>query len=292
MSYFTHRNAPDRYQYDDSEVVAKPGYDWLAVRAKSEERQEKLKATRKVLEGIEQGTIHRFNIADHVSQSVYIENKQIFEKAFEHHELQLKNSVNNRSLDVIFISGTPGSGKTTLAKKYCEDKRLSYCMSASSRDALQDYQGQEVIILDDFRGDSMTLADLLKLLDNNTASSASARYRDKWIQASTIIITTVFDIEEFFYRISQRDEPLSQLKRRCKTLVRLTRDKMDIFSYRVSTGEYMLIASGDNPVLAMYSEEDRETSEEDLIALCKDFGLEYKPEGLPSDYVIEENLFS
>lgn len=35
LSYLTHRNAPDRHQYNDSEVVAKPGYDWQAVRAKS-----------------------------------------------------------------------------------------------------------------------------------------------------------------------------------------------------------------------------------------------------------------
>lgn len=98
------------------------------------------------------------------------------------------------------------------------------------------------------------MSDLLKLLDNNTISSASARYRDRWIQAKVILITTVLEIQIFFNRISGRDEPIAQFKRRCKTLVQLTHDRMDVFTYRVSTGEYMLIASGANPITEKYSE--------------------------------------
>lgn len=292
LSYMTHRNAPDRYQYDDSEVVAKPGYDWIAARTKSEERQAKQKSLSKILQGIEDGTVHRYNICDLVSQAVYIDNKQIFDRAFEHHEARLKNSDNNRNLDVIFISGKPGSGKTSLAKKYCEDKGVSYCVSASSRDPLQDYEGQDSLILDDLRPDVLPLADLLKLLDNNTVSSASARYHDRWIQAKTIIITTVLSIEEFFDRIGQRDEPLAQLKRRCKILIQLSHDRLDMYAYRASIGDYMLISSGANPITAKYPETERETSEDDLIAICKDFGLEYRPEGIPSDYVIEDLPFA
>lgn len=39
ISYLTHRNVEGLYKYDDSEVVAMPGYDWQAERAKSEEYQ-------------------------------------------------------------------------------------------------------------------------------------------------------------------------------------------------------------------------------------------------------------
>lgn len=291
LSYLTHRNAPDRHQYDDTEVIAKPGYDWIAARTKSEERQEKQKSLQKILQGIEDGTVHRYDICDLVSQAIYIDNKQTFDRAFEHYELRLKNNINNRNLDVIFVSGKPGCGKTSLAKKYCEDKGLSYCISASSRDPLQDYEGQDALILDDLRPEVLPLSDLLKLLDNHTSSSASARYRDRWIQAKTIIITTVLSIEEFFDRIGQRDEPLAQLKRRCKVLIQLSHSLIEIYAYRASTGEYMLISSGENPITALYPEKERETNEDDLAAICKDFGLEYKPEGLPSDYVIEDLPF-
>lgn len=67
LAYLTHRNAPDRYQYDDSEVVAKPGYDWIAVRTKSEMQQAEWKSFQKVLNGIEDGSIRRYNLYDFVS---------------------------------------------------------------------------------------------------------------------------------------------------------------------------------------------------------------------------------
>ena len=172
-----------------------------------------------ILDGIDTGAIRRYNLYNHISQSLYIDYKRDIEKAFEHREGRLKNSINSRDIDVMYICGASSSGKTALAKKYCEDKNLSYCVSASSRDPLQDYEGQDALILDDLRPETFPLADLLKLLDNHTMSSASARYHDRWVDAKLIIITTVLEIEDFFKRIGCRDEPIRQLKRRCKIMI-------------------------------------------------------------------------
>ena len=292
LSYLTHRNKPDAYQYDDTEVVAKPGYDWLAVRTKSEERQKNRKSLQAILDGIDTGEIRRYNVFDYMSQSLYIEYKNDIEKAFEHREGRLKNSINSRDIDVMYICGASSSGKTALAKKYCEDKNLSYCVSASSRDPLQDYEGQDALILDDLRPETFPLADLLKLLDNHTMSSASARYHDRWVDAKLIIITTVLEIEDFFRRIGCRDEPIRQLKRRCKIMIRLTIEKMELYAYRESSGEYMQIACDENPIAERYAADQRDVSEDDLKAICKDFGLEYSPEGLPSDYVLDDSPFA
>ena len=62
-------------------------------------------------------------------------------------------------------------------------------------------------------------------------SSASARYHDRWVDAKLIIITTVLEIEDFFRRIGCRDEPIRQLKRRCKIMIRLTIEKMELYAY-------------------------------------------------------------
>lgn len=291
LSYLTHRNAKDRYQYDDSEVVAKPGYDWKAERQKSEARQAEQKTMRAILEGIENGSIHRYDLFDNISQQLYIANKGDIEKAFEHREGRIKNSLNDRDVTVIYISGTPGSGKTALAKKYCEDNGLSYCLSASSRDPVQDYDGQDALILDDLRPETFVLPDLLKLLDNHTSSSVNARYHDRWLEAKVIIITTVLPIEDFYRRIGSRDEPIQQLYRRCRTMVRLTLDKMDLFAYRESTGEYMLIGGGENPIAKKYALDQRDASEEELRQICSEFGVRYNPEGLPSDYITEDIPF-
>ena len=291
LSYLTHRNAKDRYQYDDSEVVAKPGYDWKAERQKSEARQAEQKTMRAIFEGIDNGSIHRYDLCDHISQALYVSYKGDIEKAFEHREARVKNSINDRDVTVIYISGTPGSGKTALAKKYCEDNNLSYCVSASSRDPAQDYNGQNALILDDLRPETFVLPDLLKLLDNHTSSSVNARYRDRWIEAQVIIITTVLPIEDFYRRIGGRDEPIQQLYRRCRTMVRLTLDKMDLFAYRESTGDYMLISSSENPIAKKYALDQRDASEEELRQICSEFGVKYSPEGLPSDYMTEDIPF-
>lgn len=286
LSYLTHRNAKDRYQYDDSEVIAKPGYDWIAIRTKSEMDKAQYQSFQKLLDSISTGNIRRFNLFSAITMQQYIDHKLEIEKAFEFREGRLKMD-SNRKIEVIFITGQAGSGKTTLAKQFCDERELSYCISGSSRDPLQDYNGQDVLVLDDLRPSVFPLADLLKLLDNNSASSASARYRDKWLEVRYIIITTVLSIEKFFWGIQDKDEPIHQLKRRCKTMIRLTADYMELYSYRSSTQEYMQIACGANPVAKLYQAQDVDTSEEDLKALCSSFGLEYSPEGLPSDYQME-----
>ena len=61
----------------------------------------------------------------------------------------------------------------------------------------------------------------------------------------------------------------------------------DVDAYRAATQEYALIGSGPNPVAAMYADVT-DDSEDDLKDFCRSLGIEYKPEGLPSDYVIQD----
>ena len=285
LLYLTHRNAPKKHQYSDDRVIAKPGFDWKAVRAKSEKAQEANKSYQKTIEGILSGKIRQYNIEEHISIDNYVANRQDYERAFEYREKILK-SQQNRKVDVIYIEGDAGSGKTTLAKKLCEDKGLSYCLSGSSRDPVQDYKGQDALILDDFRPNIMPLSDVLKMLDNNSGSSVSARYHDRWLQVSLIIITSVLTIDEFYGEVADNKEPIAQLKRRCKKLIHLTSSTMEVYAYRTATQDYMQIASAPNPVAAIYADV-ADDSEDDLKDFCQSLGVEYKPEGLPSDYIID-----
>lgn len=285
LAYLTHRNAPDKHQYDDSEVVSKPGYDWVAIRSKSEMQQAEWKSFHKVLHAIEDGSIRRYNLYDYVTMQMYLDHKVEFENAFAYREGLLKKNA-NRQIEVIYITGESGSGKTTLAKYLCEKRGLSYCVSGSSRDPVQDYNGQDCLILDDLRPQTFDLSDLLKLLDNNTASSVNSRYHDRWLEVKCIIITTVLSVDHFYRSLLVTGEPIAQFKRRCKTMIQLTNQKMFIYAYQQQTQEYMLVGAGENPVSAMFP---TDTSIEDdttkIKELCEDLGLEFKPEGLPSDYL-------
>ncbi len=286
LAYLTHRNAPEKHQYDDSEVVAKPGYDWISVRTKSEMQRAEWKSFQKVLHGIEDGSIRRYNLYDFVSMQMYLDHKAEFENAFTYREGLLKKDP-NRQIDVIYITGEAGSGKTTLAKYLCEKRGLSYCVSGSSRDPVQDYNGQDCLILDDLRPQTFDLSDLLKMLDNNTSSSVNSRYHDRWLEVQCIIITTVLSIDEFFCSMLVTGEPIAQLKRRCKTMIQLTQQTMSIYAYHQKTQEYMLVGTGANPIADMFQEEDSKATDIAKVKeLCEDLGIEYRPEGLPSDYLI------
>lgn len=273
ISYLTHRNAPDKHQYDDSEVVAQPGYDWQAIRAKSEALQAENKSYRNVLEKIEQGEIRHYNLMDNVSMAMYMAHKLDFERAFEYREAKLKSNP-NRKIDVIYISGDPGAGKTTLAKQLCEKRGLSYCLSGSTRDPVQDYDGQDALILDDLRSEAFPLSDLLKLLDNNSNSSVSARYHDRWLEVKLIIVTTVLPIQRFHELYCNPSEPVEQLMRRCTTAIDLSISEMCVCSYEPKKREYRLIGKGRNPILPQYRQ-DVQDKKSRLVNLCNELGVSY-----------------
>ena len=275
-SYLTHRNAPDKYQYSDDEVVAKDGFDWKQIRDKSEMTKQEIQALHKTLKDIENGKIRRFNLFKVVSMEQYISYKKDFEKAFEYREGVLRNNP-ERKIEVIYIYGQPGAGKSVLARNFAKNKNLSYFVSGSTKDPLQGYEGQSVLILDDLRSNNFALSDLLKLLDNNVNSQSASRYRDKWLEVEYIIITTVQPIREFFNSYYQLSEPVDQLMRRCKTMIELTRAEIKMYTYKKGLCDYVLVSSAENPITKAFKAEDVDLNQNELTSMCAGFGLTYAP---------------
>ncbi|MBS2126564.1 AAA family ATPase ['Fragaria x ananassa' phyllody phytoplasma] len=214
LMYMIHANRSDKHQYDEKAVVS--NFDW-----KSEAQQDiflrKYKIDsrlQEILFKIQSGEIKEYNITNHIS---IIENNiysATIEKAFKYRTNTLKGL--DRQMECVFITGISGSGKTTLAKKIAKDNNYQAYISSGSNDVLDDYRGEECIILDDLRSNCLGLSDLLKMLDNNTASSVKSRYKNKVLECKLIIITTVKTIDDFFEDIFKKDESIIQLKRRCK----------------------------------------------------------------------------
>ena len=138
----------------------------------------------------------------------------------------------DRSIQVVFITGKGGTGKTYYAKKLLTSLNYDFCISSASNDPFQDYLGQKGFILDDLRDYVFKFEDLLKTLDNNTSSSMKSRFSNKVFNGEMIVITSsvplVFwykgkDDKGNYYHLSEED--LVQLYRRISCYVTMT-DKM------------------------------------------------------------------
>lgn len=240
LKYLTHENAPLKYQYSIEEVVC--NFDYNQAKDSGIGRKEE------IMQRIVNGEIREFNIHKEVNIIEYDKYKRSIDNAFMYRQkILLKES--DRLMNVIFISGCSGSGKTTYAKMMCENQGYSYFISSSSNDPFDGYAGQDAIILDDLRGSSFTFSDLLKITDNHTGSSVKSRYKNKWLECKLMIITSIMPIEEFYINVFESStEPLIQFQRRCQTYVVMTNSFMDVFAFDDNTGKYIKVGRSKNPV--------------------------------------------
>ena len=136
----------------------------------------------------------------------------------------------HRDIQVMFITGKAGTGKTYYAKKLLESMKYDYCISSSSNDIFQDYKGQRAIILDDLRDSDIEFVELLKMIDNNTQSSVYSRFQNKVFVGKMIVITSSVPIK-FWYRAMQYNnrEDLKQLYRRINSYVLVTETEVRLY---------------------------------------------------------------
>lgn len=141
---------------------------------------------------------------------------------------------------VFYIQGTAGSGKTTYAKilgeKYygIDDVYIS----SNGEKMFDEYNGERVIILDDFRDSDMRYSQLLKLLDNNTTACAGARYHNKNLaRCEIIIITSTIAPTDIYKGI---EEERFQLYRRIKFL-KINDGFLELYNYNRENEKYIRI---------------------------------------------------
>lgn len=138
----------------------------------------------------------------------------------------------DRSIEVVFIYGEKGTGKTTYAKRMLDKLGYDYCVSSSSNDPFQDYLGQDAIIMDDLRDDVFGFADILKILDNHTSSSYRSRFSNKVFNGKMIVITTVIPLKEWYKGINRpknSKDSLSQLYRRITHYIEIDKEFIKLY---------------------------------------------------------------
>lgn len=256
LLYLTHANAQDKHQYSADAVKANFDYKAICERYLKRKEQAISKVSEKeriklLCDEIVQGKIRRYNYFEKIDTDLCVRYRTRFENAFKVRDDMLKTQ--ERSLEVVYMTGESGSGKTTLAKEIAKNKGYSYYVSSASNDVVDSYAGQDCLILDDLRPSCLGLSDLLKLLDNHTSSTAKSRYYNKTLECKLIIVTTIMNIDEFFKNVFQEQkEPLTQLKRRCGTHFELTRQEIRVSMYDNEIQDYKYIETIKNPISNLY----------------------------------------
>lgn len=233
--YLAHINAPDKAQYDVKNITANFDIQTVIENADSKDKLSN------IVDRILSGEIREYNKTTEIDTKllVYPDSLRVIENAFKVRAEYLQNTQSERKTTCIYICGQAGAGKTTLAKKIADSHDMDYYISSGSNDILDGYCQQPCLILDDIRPSALGLSDLLKLLDPHTACSIKSRYKNKYVNCSLIILTSVLKIDEFYHNVFEHeDEPINQLKRRCKFYIKMDYDFIKIREWNDFSMEY------------------------------------------------------
>lgn len=252
LSYLTHAKYPDKYQYPPAEVVTVRGDDYQGIDAARRESWLKGRAhitKKRAAEGLED--LRDKALKGEITREQIMLTDELFE-IYGRHQREIDDALRafgeRRAIraaaklragdfrtHVIFVHGPSKAGKTEFAKgliaeaiQEAEQKGEKWSLyRAASRNALDEWAGEEVLLLDDLRASAMGASDWLTLLDPNNATPASARYKNKpAIAPRLIVLTATIDPVEYFFETRRRsavDEPLDQFIRRLASIVEVRR---------------------------------------------------------------------
>lgn len=268
FQYLLHLNDKTKYQYEINQVIS--NFDYTGFINESKFKIDD------ILEKIAIGEIREFNITQYISVKNYTKYKRYIDNAFNYRYKKIEfEKEGQRKMQVIFISGLSGSGKTTSAKNYCLENGFSFYISSGGKNLLDDYKGQDCIILDDLRDSDYKFNELLKLLDNNTSSNASARYFNKSLnECKLLIITSTKPIEEWYTSLlykglsdsslsssqGQDYEQKKQFFRRISFYMIVDNEWVKMLVYDNKNNSFKLVGQCPNEILKQFENQQQEVN--------------------------------
>lgn len=257
LAYLVHAKDESKYQYKPDEVVTVKGENYASVYHRCMETWVRGRATKKaketdlsidwLIEKILSGEITKSNILlTNDYYAIYGQHKRKVNEALDtagerkSYRTIAELELGNFKKTVLYINADSGVGKTQYSKKLIKllqsiankfGESWDYCVTASTN-AFDEYNGQDILFLDDIKGDSLTVSDWLKLLDPYMISPISARYHNKMGSAKVIIITNTKEPLSFFEQAKGNNgEDLGQFVRRIDYLIQI--EDMFLFSIPV-----------------------------------------------------------
>lgn len=148
-----------------------------------------------------------------------------FSKMIKEHyyQMQVENAPLVKNMTVYWHMGGPGSGKSfrqvQLKKTFGTDS--VYVLSDYGTGGLDNYTGETILFMDEFKGD-LDYQTFLKLLDVYP-NQVHARYSNIYALWDTVHISSIFTPEQIYYLLvsgeKRKYDPIEQLYRRIHTIV-------------------------------------------------------------------------
>lgn len=217
-AYMVHANDTSKVAYGLDSIIYS-NYD--VSKYIEEVKQQASLSLKPILDKIERGEIFEYNIQQYVSMLQYVKYEKQFKTAFRYNDMKHRGV--NRDMEVWYVYGKAGSGKSTFAKNICEYLKYSVYISAGGANPLDDYKGEDAVIMDDARPSSWKFSDFLKLTDNNTSSMIGTRYYNKYFyRCKLMIVTNCEHLKEWYTNLKESDiEASEQLERRFSRIIRV-----------------------------------------------------------------------
>ena len=240
VQYLVHMNDLSKTQYDFTKIFTNDGN---IDKYKLQSTANQLLKLDDYIHRIDSGLIREYNLTEYVPIDIFSKYKTQIINALEFYRRKVMTNA-DRNIKVMIFTGETGTYKTTYAKQYCRNLNKSFCVSSSSNDPMQDYKGEDVLILDDIRDTTFKFHDLLKVLDNHTNSSIASRYSNKAFIGDTIIITSSQKLSQWYYNETREDK--DQLYRRITTQMQFTKDTITVYEYNEKAHKYVLFGTVPN----------------------------------------------
>ena len=293
LQYLLHKNAPEKTQHTIEEIITNIDGGTLDLYLKSTPSVMKRSALERNFDKLKDDIINyrilQYQFREQLGKNtlyrkLMAEFDTKIEKAFAAQRAGLYEEYKHtRSLEVIFIEGGGGCGKTALAMAYCQQRKWSYYIASDENDPMQDYASQQCLILDELRDDSFSYSSFMRLLNTYTGTTVQSRYYNKAFTGEAIIIPSYVPLNEYYkpdvkkkkkYVADENyygDNALVQLHRRIKTLVRAEKDLFYVYDHK-KDGSNVLREKIPNPAYLIKPEEDKShVSTEDFVGASEIF---------------------
>ena len=293
LQYLLHKNAPEKTPHSVDEIVTNIDGGTLDLYLKSTPSVKKRSALERNFDKL-QDDILEYKIFQYQFREQLATNK-MFRKLMAEFDTKIEKSFvaqkvgwyekykHTRSLEVIFIEGGGGCGKTALAIAYCQQRKWSYYIASDENDPMQDYASQDCLILDELRDDTFSYSSFMRILNTYTGTTVKSRYHNKAFTGEAIIIPSYLPLSEYYKPDVKKkkkyvadesfygDNSLVQLHRRIKTLVRAEKDLFYVYDHK-KDGSNVLREKIPNPAYLIKPEEDKSrVSTEDFVGASEIF---------------------